>query len=379
MKLTPYIKKGLTVFIKDIRMMAISFIILPLALALIYGNMQKGMFEGKSNEIDAVKVDFKYDKTSEKGKILSEILSQQEVEKFIQLETAKAEYSVSISEDFKRVEIKGKDEEATQFIMLKNFVTAIINNFNQFNAIQNSINGLELSQSQKSSLMNNVMAAYGSMGRETAIKEEIVEGYRTLNSTEYYTISMFSFTSLIMLVTLAGYFYKEKKEGIVMRSLSTPSDKRNYFLGFILTAFLISLIISVVYIGINRVRGIAFTGNMIHMAVIVLMQSILCAAVVGFVIAFIKKEMTANMVMNLVLVVPSIFGGVFFYNEIIDSKIAKRIMNLAPNTLIMNSYKDLAITESLGAVQGEILAMAVLSLVLLAVTLYKIEVKWEVQ
>lgn len=379
MKLTPYIKKGLTIFIKDIRMMAISFIILPLALALIYGNMQKGMFEGKSNEIDAVKVDFKYDETSEKGKILSEILSQQEVEKFIQMETAKAEYSVLISEDFKSAEIKGKDEEAVQFIMLKNFVTAIINNFNQLNVIQNSINGLELSQSQKSSLMNNVMAAYGSMGRETAIKEEIVEGYRTLNSTEYYTISIFSFTFLIMLVTLAGYFYKERKEGIVMRSLSTPSDKRNYFLGFIANAFLISLIISVVYIGINRVRGIAFTGNPIYLAIIILMQSILCAAVVGFIIAFIKKEVTANIVMNLVLVVPSMFGGVFFYNEIIDSKIVKRIMNLAPNTLIMNSYKDLAITESLRAVQGEILVMAVLSLVLLAVTLYKIEVKWEVQ
>lgn len=379
MKLMPYIKKGLTIFIKDIRMMAISFIVLPLAMALIYGNMQKGMFEGKSNEIDAVKVDFKYDKTSEKGKILSEILSQTEVKKFIQQEGSKAEYSVLISRDFKSVEIKGKDEEDVQFIMLKNFVTAVINNFNQFDVIQNSVNNLQLSQSEKNNLMNNLMASYRRNEQESSIKEEIVEGYRTLNSIEYYTISIFSFTSLIMVLTLAGYFYKEKKEGIVRRSLSTPRDKRNYFLGFITTVFLISIIISVVYVVINRARGIAFMGNPIHLAIIILVQSILCAAVVGFVIAFIKKEVTANIVMNLILVVPSMFGGVFFYNEIIDNKVMKKIMNLAPNTLILNSYKDLAITESLGAVQGEILAMAVLSIVLLAVTLYKIEVKWEVQ
>lgn len=379
MKLMPYVKKGLNIFVKDIKMMIISFLILPMALAFFYGNMQKEMFEGKSHSIDAVIVDFQYNQGSEKGKVLNEILSQTEVKKFIIQEKKDAEYSVMISEDFKTTLIKGKDQEAIQFVMLKNFVTAVINNFNQFDAMQKSINNLNMSQAEKSSLMINVMETFNNSEKELSIKEEIVEGYKTLNSVEYYTISIFSFTSLIMIITLVSYFFKEVKEGIVKRSLSTPNNKRNYFLGFIVTMFIISLTISSVYVIINRFRGIAFLGNPIYLAIVIIAQSVLCASVVGFVIAFIKKEVTANILMNVVLLVPSMFGGVYFYGEIVSSKLMQRIMSLVPNALILNSYKGLAITESFQTIQGEVLAMAILSIVLLSAALVKIELKWEVQ
>jgi ABC-2 type transport system permease protein len=379
MKLIPYIKKGLKIFIKDIKMMTISFLILPMALAFFYGNMQKDMFEGKKNSIDTFKVDFEYNQGSVKGKILSEILSQTEVKKLIEQEKKDPEYSVLISEDFKTVELKGKDQEAVQFVILKNFVTAVINNFNQYDVMNNSIRSLNLSEPEKISLMNNVMTAFSNGEKEISIKEEIVEGYKTMNSIEYYTISIFSFTSLIMIITLVSYFFREVKEGIVKRSLSTPNNKRNYFLGFIATMFIISLTISSVYVIINRFRGIAFLGNPTHLAIVILAQSVLCASVVGFVIAFIKKEVTANILMNVVLLVPSMFGGVYFYGEIISSKLMQRIMNLVPNALILNSYKGLEISGTFQAIQGEVLAMAVLSIVLLSAALFKIELKWEVQ
>jgi ABC-type multidrug transport system permease subunit len=379
MKLIPYVKKGLKLFIKDIRMMVISFLILPMALAFIYSNMQKDMFEGKNHEIDVIRVDFQYNAGSEKGKILKEILSQKVIKEFIKQEKNAGEYTVTMDENFKNIEIKGKDEGSVQFVMLKNFVTELINNFNKFEVMQNSINSLNLSASEKGSLMSSVVASLNESNRELTIKEEIVEGYRTLGAIEYYTISIFSFTSLIMIVTLASYFYKEIKEGIVKRSLSTPNNKRNYFLGNIVTVFIISLLISVAYITINRVRGVAFLGNPIHIAAVILAQSLLCASLVGFVTAFIKKEMTANMLMNIIFIVPSMFGGVFFYDEIIDNKIMQSIMDLVPNALVLNAYKNLSITESFSAIQGEVLAMLILSIVFLASALVKIERKWEVQ
>lgn len=379
MKLVPYIKKGLKIFIKDIRMMTISFLILPMALALIYGNMQRNMFEGKSHEIDAVKVDFQYNQGSEKGRILNEILSQDEVMGFFKQEKDAAEYTVIIQDDFKNAEIKGKDEGTVQFDMLKNFVTVIINNFNKYELMQSNINSLNISEAQRIDLRNSVMNSFNQSNREASIKEKIVEGYKTLGPIEYYTISMFSFTSLLMIATLAGYFYKEIKEGIVKRSLSTPNNKRNYFIGNMVSIFLIALIISTAYIAINRIRGVAFLGDPIHIAAVILSQSILCAAVSGFVTAFIKKEMTASILLNVIFIVPSIFGGVFFYDEIIDNKIMQKIMDLAPNALVLNAYKELSITGSFSAASGEVLAMILLSIVLLVSALVKIEHKWEVQ
>jgi ABC-2 type transport system permease protein len=377
--LTPYIKKGLTLFIKDIRMMVVSFLILPMALAFVYGNMQKDMFEGKNHSLEPIKVNFQYNESSNKGIALKSILSQPEVREFIIVGNKDSEYSVIINDDFKNVEIKGKDQGAEQFIMLKNFVAAIINGFNQYETMQNTVNSLKLNDAEKSRLMNDVFAAMGKSKNESPIRENIIEGYRTLNSTEYYTISMFSFTSLILIVTLAGYFYRETKEGIVRRSLSTPSNKRNYFLDNMTTVFIISLIITTIYIIINRIRGIAFLGNPVYIAVIILAQSILCASVVGFVTAFIKKEMTVNILLNIIFIVPSMFGGVFFYDEIISNKIMQKIMDFVPNALVLNAYKDLSITGSFNAIQGNLLSMIVLSIVLVVLALVKIEHKWEVQ
>jgi ABC-2 type transport system permease protein len=379
MNLLPYIKKGLKIFIKDIRMMTISFLILPMALALIYGNMQRNMFDTKDQNIDAVKVRFQYNQGSEKGKILSQILSQDEVIKFIDQKKNDAEYTVIVQDDFKNAEIKGKDEGTVKFVMLKNFVAAIINNFNKFDLMENSISSLSINEAQKNELMNSVMTSLSQSNGESSIKEQIVEGYKTIGSIEYYTISMFSFTSLILIVTLAGYFYREIKEGIVRRSLSTPSNKRNYFLGNMTAVFIISLIITTIYIIINRIRGIAFLGNPVYIAVIILAQSILCASVVGFVTAFIKREMTANILLNIIFIVPSMFGGVFFYDEIISNRIMQKIMDFVPNALVLNAYKDLSITGSFNAIQGNLLSMIVLSIVLVVLALVKIEHKWEVQ
>jgi ABC-type multidrug transport system permease subunit len=181
-----------------------------------------------------------------------------------------------------------------------------------------------------------------------------------------------------MLLTLAGYFYKEVKEGILKRSLSTPTSKKTYFLGFLLSTFIVSFAVTVIYIIINRVRGAAFLGNPLELLLVILLQSLLTTCVVGAVIAFIKKEAAANALMSALFIIPSVFGGVFFYSEAIGFKLIKALMNNVPNVLILNAYKNLSITGSLKGIQGELLAMSILSIILLAISLIKIELKWEV-
>lgn len=376
MKLLPFIKKGFNIFIKDLRMLAITFLIFPIAMATVYGGMQKEMFEGKGHTIDPFKVDFQFDENSAKGKALNEILSQESVKKLIIKEADKAEYSVIITDDFKKIEIKGKNEASTQFAILKSFTTAVVNNFNQTNTMQTELKKLSLSDAQVANIISSVMSSISKSRETSSVKETIIEGYKTLSSIEYYTISIFSFTSLMLVVTLSSYFFKEVKEGILKRSLSTPNNKRNYFISFVLNAFLISLIISTIYVVINRIRGIVFTGNILYLGLTILAQSLLCAAVVGVVIAFIKKEVTANIIINTAIISSSMFGGVFFSTDFISSKVLQKVMSSLPNTLILNSYKGMAIS---GDLQIEVIIMALIAILLLVAAMIKIELKWEVQ
>jgi ABC-2 type transport system permease protein len=378
MKLIPHLKKGLNIITKDIVMMVVSFLILPMSLALVYGNMQKDLFDNKGYEVAPIKVHFEYNEGTDKGAALKGVLSQREVKDFIHEESFGPDYTVIISDDFKTVEIMGKDEGAVEFLMLRNFLETLLNNFNKYETMGNTIKGLNLSGMEKQNLIRSAFSALEKSQGKPSAREKIVEGYKTLGSVEYFTISMFSFTSLIMIVTLAGYYFKEVKEGIVKRSLSTPNNRRDYFLGFMLTAFIVSIVISFIYVFINKARGAAFSGRPLDLAVIILLQGLLCSSAVGAVIAFIKKEATANTVMSLLLVVPSIFGGTFFYTEVIGSGVIKTMMNSVPNALILNSYKSLAITGNLKGAQSEIIAMTALSLILLALSIIKIERKWEV-
>jgi ABC-2 type transport system permease protein len=378
MKLIPHIKKGFNIFVKDIKMMIVSFLVLPMALALVYGNMQKNLFDGKDQPIDLIKADFQYDESSAKGAMIKDILSQEKVKELIQDDEKEAQYTIVISKDFKSVDIECKDQGTTEFMILKNFTEAIVDNLNEYENLNEFISGLKISEEEKKNLIANIISKLNTSNEEPLFKEKIVEGYKTLNSMQYYTISMFSFTSLILIMTLAANFYKEVKEGIVKRSFTTPNGRVDYFIGFISNSFIISLLLSSLYIIINAIRGITFLGNPFYIALIVLLQGILSAAVVGMIIAFIKKDATATMVMNLLIIVPSMFGGVFFYSDFLENSIMKKIAIMVPNSMILNSYKDLAISGSLKSIQGELSTMFIISVIFLTISILKVQHKWEV-
>ncbi len=378
MKLMPHLKKGLNIFIKESRVLILSFIILPMVFSFIYGNMQKNLIEGRNPSIDVIKTNFQYNEETQKGKILKEILAQEKVKDFVLDTKDEAKYTVILNDDFKEVEIRGNDDSSVQFIMLKNFVQSIVHNFNEYEIVQHRVNELKIGEVEKASLTNQILMAMGENNNTLKVNEKIIEGYKALSAYEYYSISIFSFTSMIMVIILSGNFYREIKGGIVKRTLSTPNRKNDYFLGFIINSFIISMIISSLYVIINRILGNAFLGNPLYLILIVIMQSFLCAAIVGLIIAFIKSENTTNIIMNLVLVFSGFFGGVFFPSESMDLAILKKVANFTPNSLILNAYKNLSLHEGLQSIANEIIAMAVISLVFLTISMIKINHKWEV-
>ena len=378
MKLFPHIKRNLISYFNTNKMtIIIAFFLFPMVMAYIYGFMEEDMFTGKSS-FEPIKVEINYDKDSKEGELLTSILKNKEVKDFINSDaTDDFKCKVTISKDFNDINIqklKGSDNDTE---MLKTFMKAFSENINQYKIIQTNVDKLNVSPMDKSKMTSSILMSLQKYSNTPTVKEKIVEGYRTLGSREYYTISLFSFTSIMLISLLIKGFYNERKKGILKRVFSTPNSKLNYFYGYVSFTMIIALIINILYVTINRFLGTAFTGNYLYLLMIVCLQSILEAAVIGAIIALVKSDKIANGIMTILIFLPMIIGGVFYSADIMQVKVLQVLSNFAPNSLILNAYKGLSITESYSGSLTQIVIMIVLSASLLVISTIKVKTSWE--
>lgn len=377
MQIFPHIKKNLISFLREGKITILCFLIFPMIMAYIYGTMQEDMFQGKSY-LEPIKVIFNYDKSLKEGEVLTTILKDKETKSFIAVvEDEEPQCKVTISNDFKTIDIEKLKGSDTQVDMVKGFMEIFNENINQYNIVVDNVNKLSLTSVEKEELINKLLFKLQENNREPLIKEQLVEGYKSLGAREYYTISMFSLTSIMLVVLLIQEFYKEKKQGVVRRSFSTPNSEISYLLGYLSSCFILALVINFIYVAINVILGIAFLGNFIGDITIIILQSLLQTAVVGIIISFIKSEKIANSIMNIIVFIPVVIGGVFFYSDLIEIKILKFFSNISPNSLILNSYKNLSVAEEIYGAKNQIIIMMMLSLILLIVSFIRVKFSWE--
>lgn len=377
MKLFPYIKKNLISFIRDGKVVIISFLIFPMIMAYIYGTMQENLFSGKSS-FKPITVEFQYDEKSKQGEILTLILKDKSVKSFISTDfDEEPKCQVSITKDFKSISIKkfkGSDNEVD---MIKGFMKTFSESINQYSMVMDNVDKLSLNSKEKGELVNKLMSVMSENSRTSSIVQQVVPGYRSLGAREYYTISMFSFTSIMLIMVLVRGFYKDRKCGVVRRSFSTPNSKETYLVGYLVSSFILAFLINLIYVSINRYMKIAFLESIFSNIFLVFLQSILQTAVAGTVISFIKSEQVVNSIMTIIIIVPAVIGGVFFSADFIEIKILKVVSDLAPNSLILNSYKNLSITQGISGAENQIIIAALLSLVLIIVSFLKVRSSWE--
>ena len=376
MRLFPHIKKNLIAFMKEGKIIILSFLIFPMVMAFIYGTMQQDMFEGKSS-FEPIRVEFNYNKTSPMGQVLDNVLSEKSVQSFIQRGNENPKCKVDISEDFKDIKITKLDGTDNEVELVRSFMVNLSEGINQYEVIENKVNSLNITESEKGILIDKLLSEIEEGNGKPVIRDELIEGYRTIGAREYYTISMFSFTSIIFIVTIAKWYYRDRKQGVIRRSFSTPNKKEVYLFGYLTSAFILVLFANILFVTINRVLGIAFMDNFIVIIAITLIQSLLQTAVLGALVAFIKSEKIANAIMNALVFLSVIIGGVFFNIELIGAKVLKVVADFSPNSLILNSYKTLSITQSFSAVQSEVVIMCLLSLILLIASVIKVKISWE--
>lgn len=370
------VRKTFKSLFREDKITFISFIILPLVMAAIYGTMQAKSFDGKNNDMTAIKTQFVYNEQSDKGKILTSVLKESQVKNFIDTTSKDADCEVTISENFDDIKVKSIHCSDAKMSIVTSFVRSFSHNLNQYQVISN-IASLQISGQEKEKLIKNMVEELQSIQKGPAVEEKIISGYKTLGSYEYYGIATFSFTSIILILILVNKFFADKNQGIVKRSFATPISKSKYLLGYAISSTLTAFLINLTYVIICRAAGISFKGNLLGMFLVAFVQSLLQGAMATTVIAFIKNKNIVNSVLGIFIVLPAIIGGVFYNGEIIEGNFFKTLNALSPNTLVLNAYKTISITNSISNAMGYIVCMIVIALVLITVSTIKVKVKWE--
>lgn len=377
MNMFPQIKKNIIVFFRNGKIAIITFLVFPMIMAYIYGTMQADLFSGK-NTFKPIAVEFKYDTTSNEGVILASVLKDDNVKKFI-ISDFKEEpkCTVTVSKDFKNIDIKKLKSSDTEVDIVEGFMKNLSENINQYKTISDNVNKLSLNPEQKGILINKLIMKIQQNNKLSSIEVRTVPGYRSLSAREYYTISMFSYTSMMLIMILVRFFYKDRKMGVIKRSFSTPNTKISFLTGYLVSSFMSAFTINFIYVVINRIFKIAFMQNISSNILLILFQSILQAAVIVTIISYIDSEQMANSFMMILIFIPVMFGGVFFNVDFMGIKFLKVASNFAPNSLILNAYKNLSITGGILGAGNQMIVSAGLSVVLIAVSMLKVKSGWE--
>lgn len=377
MNLVTEIRKNLISFIRQNRVIFVLFIICPMIAAYVYGIMQQDTFSGKSS-FEPVKVEFKYDKTSQEGKALEAMLNTKEVKSFINSDAEDdIKCRVIIDKSFNDITIEKVSGSDSALDMVQGFMKTFTENINQYKIIYKNIDSISLNDEEKKSLTSKVVGKLQEVQKVPSVKEKIIEGYKSLGAREYYTISMFSFSSVMIMLTLVKLFYKDKRAGILRRSFSTPNKKINYLAGYLSSSFIIVFFINIAYVMINKILGIAFTTSIVWILVSVVFQSLLQASVIGLIIAFVKSEKVSNSIITVITALPLMIGGVFFSVDMTDASVLKIMSDFSPNSLILNSYKNLATIEGSYGALNQIMLMLLVAVVFLVVSFVKVNISWE--
>ena len=369
MKYIPFIQKNIKSLFKDNRISFISFIIGPLLIALIYGTMMEASFNA-SKEETAINVTFLYDEESYNGKIFKDVLDSENVKSFIN-STDDGDIEVEINDDFNDINIKNIHSEAEVISIVKIFMEEVSSDFNKYKVIHD-----------KAEVMNHekILGEYFSKVQDSnrsVFNKKLVDGFKTLDSWEYYGISAFSFTSMLLLIIFINRFFNDKKEGVIRRTLSAAITKKEYITSFFICSSFEALIINLIYVTMVRILEISFSGNILGLLAAVIGQSLLQGGIVTLFISMFKSKKVINLVLTAFITLSSVLGGSFYNVDLIDLNILQILKNISPNTLILNAYKFLAVSNNVLDSFKYVFIMLIISVICLFISRIKVCYRWE--
>jgi ABC-2 type transport system permease protein len=384
MRLKAFLKITLIGLKRDFPIMIFSFAVFPIVLSTLYGYFQSELFV-PSNRMEKISITIKDKDRTKAATELAKFLKSPGISQYIEVKNAKAELDLVIPNGYEasfrnnksvNLAVEYQDEKVDSKAAM---VSALLDRYNerlqeQVN-IQNRINTLSIAN--KEALLKDISVKMYNIENTSSIKNVILPKENSLTSYEYYSASVFSFMFIVVIMSLVAGYYNEKETGVFKRIISASLSKYQYFNYSLVCYFVFALLINIVYVTAFRIMGLSFGGSVGLLGLIVIGKSLMEAAVSGMVIAFFKSKMVATMFLNVFIMLAVTIGGAFAPVEKMGGAILVTISKFLPNTLVINTFKNYLLHDSLSSIALQLFAFVGISVLMYAISIAKISIKWE--
>lgn len=387
MKLKAYIKLTFIQTIREFPALFLIFGVFPLLLSGVLAYVQNDAFTPK---LAVSKMEIRLideDKTSF-SQSLTDYLRSNELQKVITIanEKQKPQLEVIIPNGYgnglistKEASIKIKALEkgtGTELAILSQIIDRYNEEASQQLLISNSIQKLELNESEKVQLSNSINMELQKIYSSDSINSNFVTLMKSLTSYEFYSISMLGFMFIMLIMTMTAGVFTEKENGLYNRIISTSLSRNQYFDYTQVSNFIFALILNIAYVFSYRLTGLSFQGPLPLLVLIIMVQSLLATTAAGVLLAFLNKR-TVMIGMNVILIAQMVLGGSFFpFEKLSSNLILKNLNNFSPDVLLNKAYKSYIIFGSFDSIKYNLLSMLFISALFYILSRIKVRVRW---
>lgn len=386
MRILGYIIKDLRIVKREIFVYIMAFLIFPIAMSFFYGYFQDRAFKG-TYQIDKFTIAIEDNDNSNNSKILKTVFQDEQFKNTFTLDDKTPDITVVIPEGFEKsiqngdestIEIKAsKKELAIQEHIVQGILDVFSKNMSMISNVLKEINNSNLSEGEKTNLLNEYTKKISDIVKTSSVKSEVLMSSDKLNSREYFSISIVSFVSMIMIITFSQDYLKERKDGTLRRIASISVNGSKLFIGKILSFFIIAFIDIIVYVLFYRFIGISFQQNIVLLIIAVMGNALFISLLTGLIISIFKDEKIMKVVVNALMFFAVSIGGAFFPLDIIDNKFLNIASRFSPNTWICSLYKKSMIENNLSSMLPSLEILATVILISFCMGIIRMSRRWE--
>lgn len=383
MKLLAFIKTVLKSTLKNLLNHLLIFSVFPLLLGLVIGYFSEDQFV-PSAEMPVMKIMIKDEDNSAESNNLIGFLEGQEMKRLVEIREEDAQYIVAIPEGYGQgflnnrdipIEIEITDEG---FESLGNMLAEIIDKYNEeiyLNyMIQKRIEEKALPE-EREGLSQRIYSKIAEVYSHGLIENNIITAKKSLTSYEHFSITFFGYMLFLIMMSLINGEYITREKGVYSRIMAAPITDVQYFNYNLISSYIFVVFFILLYVLTYRIFGLSFTGSLVLLIVIVLIQSLL-GTVLATLLSLILRKKASNAILNALITI-QIVGEVAYVplKKIGDGVLARIVEKYSPDALIASTYRSYLIYDDFNSIKIQLMIMAVISLVLYAISLIWVKVR----
>lgn len=385
MKLWAYVKLTLIQMIKDFHTYFLVFAIFPIALGLLMGYFQKDVFT-PSVKMSPISIFITDEDNSEASKALMNFLASKELNDVLEVKSEKKDIKSEViipkgygealnnSVNFNiKINSKKQENKASQT------VSKIIDNYNnqvvEAITIKKNIQNKNISEEDKQKLFTDVSSKIYSNYTAEGFSGRIVNLDKSLSSYEYYSITLFSFMLIMLMMGLSGGAYLEKENGLLKRIMSTSITRVQYFNYSLISSYVCAFILSLMYIMSYKILGLSFNASIGLLLLIIIIQTLLVTCISGFISVFLNKN-AGNTIMSIIMFVQIFIGGAFVPMEkVTNNPLLLKLKDFSPDAILTSIYKNLLLYNNINSIEKNLIVMIILSVFFYFASILKVKLK----